>query len=56
MKIRRAKKEDAEKISSLIQKTIIDINSKYYSKEIIDLALGKNNLSKINKKMKEMFC
>ena len=58
MEIRKAKKEDARKISVLKRKTIREINSKDYPKGVIDIMLKKNNLQNILKRIakKDVFC
>jgi len=58
IKIRKAKIEDAKKISLLKRKTLREINFKDYSKKTINVLIEKNNTKNILKKIKEseIFC
>lgn len=58
MKIRKATKEDARKISILRRKTLRKINSKSYPKKIVDILIQKNSGKDIKEKMqkRKMFC
>jgi GNAT superfamily N-acetyltransferase len=58
MRIKKARLEDAERIHLLRSNTIKKINSKDYSKTIIDVILRKNAIDKIIKRIKEreVFC
>ncbi|MDA3836364.1 MAG: GNAT family N-acetyltransferase [Nanoarchaeota archaeon] len=58
MKIRKAKKEDARRISLLKRKTIREINIKDYSEQSISIMLEKNSLQNILNRIdnKNVFC
>lgn len=58
MKIRKATKKDARKISSLRRKTLREINKNDYPKVFHDTLINKNSSKEIIKKMKkgDMFC
>jgi len=58
MKIRKATKKDARKISLMRRETLKKINSKDYPKKIIDILYKKNSVKDILIKMRErtMFC
>ncbi|MCK9319933.1 GNAT family N-acetyltransferase [Methanoculleus sp.] len=53
MKFRKAKKEDAKEISTLIRNTLEKVNSKDYSKEIISYLKRKNFKKEVEKKIEE---
>ncbi|MFA5953292.1 MAG: GNAT family N-acetyltransferase [Candidatus Pacearchaeota archaeon] len=58
IELKKARKEDARKIYWLKREALIKINSKDYSKKVINLLLEKNSLNEISKKIKEdvIFC
>jgi N-acetylglutamate synthase-like GNAT family acetyltransferase len=58
MRIRKARKEDARRISLLKRETLKKINSKDYSKLFMDELFKKNNIKSILKNIKErdVFC
>ncbi len=58
MKIRKARPEDARKISILRRKTLRKINSKSYPKKIVEILIQKNSGKDIKEKIqkREMFC
>lgn len=58
MQIRKAKKEEAEKISRLIRNTILKVNSKHYPKKQMEFELTCYTASKIKSyfKDKTIFC
>jgi len=58
IRVRKAKKRDIQKISLLKKEAITKINSKDYSKKVINILLEKDNAKEISKKIKEgsIFC
>lgn len=58
MKIRKAKPEDARKISILRRKTLRKINSNKYPLKIIDILIRKNSGKEVKEKMRksDLFC
>jgi GNAT superfamily N-acetyltransferase len=50
MEIRKFRESDAEEVCELIKRNDLEITSKYYSKEVIDLWVGGISVEKIIKK------
>jgi len=55
MKIRRARLEDSRKIVNLKKKTFKEINSKDYSKKVVEEYVKKQTVSKISNSIKKHF-